>query len=192
MPGISLSSATGTKRAKGLQWSADPVQDEPLDSHEIAEFASLPQPEDDELVLVESLITGVRELVEKRIGRLLVRRSVTAYWRRVPEGATLPLPPHGDISEVRIFAGDGTSEVLGTDRWFTRGLDEKTLFPSGGAPHGLEVDYTSGYQSLPDGIKMQMLRDIKDRFDQRDDVVVGRSVNKLPDPSAYDAWRVLS
>lgn len=191
--GISLSEDRRPKRATGVEWSAASVSEgeEPISTTEAEKFLSLP-PEHDETILLAGIISGVRQLVEKRIQRLLVRRDVTVRWERVPDHATLPLPPHGDIQEVRRLDQRGDKTVLTSAEWYARGLDQKAVYPSGGAKDGLEVDYTAGYESLPNGLRMQMLRDIKDRFDQRDGVVVGHNVMSLPDSSAYDAWRVLS
>lgn len=191
MPGISLTRSIEPDRAKGVQFSAASVGTEPITTVEVGEFLSIADLSGQRGLLLESLIAGVRQLVEKRIGRLLVERDVTAYWKRVPEYVTLPLPPHGAIDEVRRYSSDDTIDVLPTDKWYSRGLEAKSVHPTGGARYGLEVDYTAGYDTLPDGLKMQTLRDVKDRFDQRDGIVEGQ-VTQLPDPSAYDAWRVLS
>ena len=188
MSGIGLSRTRAPRKARGLNVSLDPVTDEPVGVSEVQDYVHT---ETDE-VLIASLIAGIREQVEQRIGRLLVQRSVTAQWSKVPEGASLPFPPHDSITEVRLLDRQGDTEVLTSDDWYTRGLDDLKVFPSGGAPHGLEVDYTAGYQDVPKALKMQMLRDIASRYDHRSQTKIGRSVIELPDPSAYDQWRVLT
>ena len=155
------------------------------------EFASVFAPTGQESILLDGLITGVRQLVEKRIRRLLIRREVTAYWSEAPHKIRLPLPPHGTVQEVRRYLGTGETEVVPTEDWHTKGTERLTLVVGKSLGHGLEVNFTAGYETLPAGLKMQMLRDVKTRFDQRD-AVTKSEMNELPDSSAYDAWRVLS
>lgn len=187
MSGIGLTRKRAPKKARGLTVSTASVSEEPIGVPEVQDYVRT----ETDAVLIHSLISGVREQVEQRIGRLLVRRDVTAQWRKVPEGASLPFPPHETISEVRLLDARGDADVLTSTQWYTRGLDDLKLFPSGGAPYGLEVDYTAGYQDVPNALRMQMLRDIASRYDHRSQTKIGRSVVELPDPSAYDQWRVL-
>jgi len=189
--GLSLTDGGPPTRAKGLQWSAASVNTEPISLQDAEVFASVFDPTGEESTLLKNLITGVRQLIEKRIRRLLVRREVTAYWREAPRQVRLPLPPHGSVQEVRRYVGTGETEVVPSGDWHTKGTGYLTLVVDKPLNHGVEVDFTAGYESLPAGLKIQMLRDIKTRFDQRD-AVTGDAMNELPDPSAYDAWRVLS
>ena len=190
--GVSLSRQRRSNRPTGLQWTAEAADlpDEPVSTSTAAEFLALGNLGQQATVLA-TIIQGVRQLVEKRIGRLLIRRNVTAEWSRVPSYVSLPLPPHGEVQSVVKYTGQGQSETLPDDKWYTRGLDRIKLYPNGGADHGLKVEFTAGYESCPRALRMQMLRDIADRYDKRDDVVLGESVTTLPDSSAYDAWRVL-
>jgi len=188
--GVSLSRQRRPNRPTGLQWTAEAVSlsEEPISTGTATDYLALEGAE--QPTVLATIIQGVRQLVEKRIGRLLVRRSATAEWSRVPSHVSLPLPPHGEVQSVVKYTGQGESETLSDDKWYTRGLDRLKLYPNGGADHGLKVEFMAGYESCPRALRMQMLRDIADRYDKRDDVV-GESVTRLPDPSAYDAWRVL-
>ena len=140
--------------------------------------------------LLHYMVLGVQEHVERRIGRLLTRREVTAQWESVSNGVRLPYPPHGTVDTVvEIDAVSDEATLEEGDEYEVKGLEQKRIEVN--AEFGLRVTYQAGYETVPPALKMQMLRDIADRYDKRDGVVAGESVTTLPQPSAYDQWRVL-
>ena len=188
MTGISAATDYDASGARGLQTSVPPVdaQDIALGPSRVVDYLKAPSADQTTAPL---LVQGVQGQVERRIGRLLSQREVTAEWSSVPEVARLPFPPQGTIDTVtKIDAVGGETVLVKGDGYDVRGTDQKRLHVE--AKDGLRVTYQAGYETVPPALKMQMLRDIASRYDRRG-TTVKEGVSKLPDPSAYDQWRVL-
>lgn len=186
------------ERPRGLEVQVAEVAhaDEPVMIEEVQEHLRLSH--DVDLVLLQGLIIGVREMAEKHTRRLFVRRQVVAEWDTFYHEASLPLAPHGEITEVARVDRDGVTVLTEGQQFYTRGTKSKRLFvgevfsTSGGRrDNGLRVTYEAGYDPLPQALKLQMLRDIATRYEHRESVTM-QGVQRLPDTSAYDKWRDLS
>ncbi len=190
MTQISASKDRSASDSRGLQTDVPALTstEAALGLSEVSDYLKAPAADD---ALVEMLIVGIQEQVEQRIGRLLARREVVAQWSEVPEHARLPYPPHGSVGTVERLdaAGSATTLVEGDD-YEVRGQTRKRVVVQ--APNGLRVTYQAGYQSVPAALKMQMLRDIASRYDRRENMAQGTNLTELPDPSAYDQWRVMT
>ena len=185
---------TTDRDPRGLQVDIAEVAspDEPLS---ISEVESYVQVSGDDPTLI-SLISAVRSQVERRTGRLLVRREVVAQWEAVFGEAPLPYPPHHEVTQVERALSQGEWETLDVTDWHTTGLARYTVHVGraystrGAKQQGLRVTYEAGHESLPDAMRAQMLRDIATLYDYRHDLSA-EAVAELPQPSAYDAWRVI-
>ncbi len=186
MTQISAAKNYSATAATGLQTSVPSTTETALDLSRVTDYLKA---SGEDTVLVDQLMRGVQEQVERRIGRLLVRREVTAQWASVSEGARLPFPPQGIIDTVTEIDAVGDETVLTEgDDYDVRGIGQKRIHVE--AKDGLRVTYQAGYETAPAALKMQMLRDIASRYDRRS-TMADSSVIELPDPSAYDQWRVL-
>lgn len=186
------------ERPRGLEVDVAEVAptDEPVTIEDVQEHLRLSH--DADLLLLQGIITGVREMAEKHTRRLFVRRAVTAEWKTFYTEASLPFAPHGVISNVIRIRRDADEVLTEGDGYYTRGVNKKRLFVSqtynvstGRQDNGLRVTYEAGYDPLPHALKLQMLRDIATRYEYRESVTM-ESVQRLPDTSAYDQWRDLS
>lgn len=186
------------ERPKGIevQVAAVATADEPITIEEVQEHLRLSH--DADLVLLQGLIIGVREMAEKHTRRLFVRREVTVEWQTFYTEASLPFAPHGVISSVTRIRRDQDQALTEGDDYYTRGVNKKRLFVSqtysistGREDNGLRVTYQAGYDPLPQALKLQMLRDVATRYEYRESVTQA-GVQRLPDPSAYDKWRDMS
>ena len=186
------------ERPRGIevQVAAVATADEPITIEEVQEHLRLSH--DADLVLLQGLIIGVREMAEKHTRRLFVRREVTVEWNTFYTEASLPFAPHGVISSVTRIRRDGDEVLTEGDDYYTRGVEKKRLFVSqtynisaGREDNGLRVTYQAGYDPLPHALKLQMLRDIATRYEHRESVTM-QGVQRLPDTSAYDQWRDMS
>ncbi len=154
--------------------------EEPLDLSTVESYVRAPSADQ---ILLKLLIAGVREQVEQRTRRLLVQRQVTASWESAYTYVRLPFPPIDSVSTVE----DGDATSLSYER------DGQTVtLDSGLGGQPLTVVYTAGYSDVPEALKMQMLRDIASRYDRRGNTAQGVNLKELPDPSAYDQWRVMT
>ena len=186
------------ERPRGIevQVAAVATADEPVTIEEVQEHLRLSH--DADLVLLQGLIIGVREMAEKHTRRLFVRREVTVEWNTFYTEASLPFAPHGVISSVTRIRRDGDEVLTEGEDYYTRGVEKKRLFVSqtynistGREDNGLRVTYQAGYDPLPHALKLQMLRDIATRYEHRESVTM-QGVHRLPDTSAYDQWRDMS
>ena len=186
------------ERPRGIevQVAAVATADEPVTIEEVQEHLRLSH--DADLVLLQGLIIGVREMAEKHTRRFFVRREVTVEWNTFYTEASLPFAPHGVISSVTRIRRDGDEVLTEGEDYYTRGVEKKRLFVSqtynistGREDNGLRVTYQAGYDPLPHALKLQMLRDIATRYEHRESVTM-QGVQRLPDTSAYDQWRDMS
>ena len=175
------------ERPRGIevQVAAVATADEPVTIEEVQEHLRLSH--DADLVLLQGLIIGVREMAEKHTRRLFVRREVTVEWNTFYTEASLPFAPHGVISIVTRIRRDGDEVLTEGEDYYTRGVEKKRLFVSqtynistGREDNGLRVTYQAGYDPLPQSLKLQMLRDIATRYEHRESVTM-QGVQRLPD-----------
>ena len=175
-----LTSDVTRRQPEGVEIEVAAVSSEPIGVGEVQDYLRITHSDED--ILISMLIEGVREQVERRTGRLLTQRQVTAEWTAWWTVGHLPYPPVASVTSVERVDSDGaTATVDAAD--YTLSGNELVVDDSPG--DGLRVVYDAGYSDLPMSLKMQMLRDIRARYDHRDGLGDGSA---LPDVSAYDQW----
>jgi len=145
-------------------------------------------------VLISSLIVTSRLHIEAALGLALITQS----WKLVldawpTEGVLrMPLRPVKTVSAVRVFAADGTSEVVDPVRYFvdTVGEPPRVIGNAGGIPvpgrplNGIEVDFDAGYGSavsdVPSPIRHAVLLLVAHWFEHRDPIEIGSSSVTIP------------
>lgn len=174
------------RRPSGLSVQVASVNDEPISVGEAKSFAridALNQPR-----ILKDTISAVREGVEKYTRRLLVRRQVTLIWEDFHGQTQLLYPPFDDSSVTVETKDDGSyssvdSDDVTIDAWELSLDGQVSSTPT-------RITYDAGFQDLPAGLKLQMLRDIRTVFDYRDTQMTDGSEDSVFTANAYDQWRL--
>jgi len=136
--------------------------DEPLTLQEVKDWIKQDGDADD--ALITSLITQARELIENYLGASLV--STTLVVEATPR--TELRPPYGPvvtISSVKDEDGNDVDYVWdGFVLNFTGGTYSVT---SGYSPQYTTTTYDTGYDTIPDGLKMALLETVAYLYEHR-------------------------
>lgn len=128
---------------------------EPFTVDEIKTFGRIDG--DDEDDLIEGFITGVRELVEKYLGRALLEQTIVASMDFWPGAVVqLPRPPLISITEVRTVDEDGMETTYSSDYYYanTKSLPGECVInfdatepdnTSNRQRGGYEIEFKAGY-----------------------------------------------
>lgn len=141
---------------------------EPLTTSEVKSYLKIDFTTDD--TLIGTLITGVREQIEKFTGLALIAKTIELFDEEIPEEIKLPYPVHSEIVEVK-FNGEVSTA------YFKTGLTQFILIPDGisvttGNDAGFYVKYKcSG--ACPTGIKMEMLKLLDEKYRNRGNTFEG-------------------
>lgn len=170
----------------GMTLEVESLSDEPISIGEAENFLRLDTSPDPQIV--QMIVGAVREQAEKEIGRLLSRRQVTLTWRKFFGETDLPFPPLGSVSSVETYS-DGNYEAVGAESYRLRG--RRLVVDSFNVAETARITYTAGYETLPQGLKLQMLQDIRVAYDHRD-MYEGASLSDdgILTRSAYEQWSV--
>ncbi len=159
----------------------------------------------DEDALITSLIRTARRLCESYSGRSFMTQervikmdrfpSCEYYNRsRLPNGITVPYGPIQSIDSVKYIDSDGNEVELTEDVDFKADLhsDLARIFPTdtwpstSNEPNAVSVEYTAGFDAVsggteefPEEIRQAMLMQIGTLYENRQDEVLGTSVNKM-------------
>jgi len=120
---------------------------------------------------LQSLILPNLELCQSYTCRMLTPGSVVVVSE---ECGTSLLLPYGEVSAVSKVITDGTE----TSDYTFDDVTQKVYVPSGF--NTIRVEFTAGYQTLPTVVKQAALVMISTAYSNRDDYVVGQSVEKMP------------
>ena len=84
------------------------------------------------------------------------------------------LLPYGNVTEVTKLVLDGTESTAFT-------FDDVSQMVTINAPYATaRIELNAGYETLPVVVKQAVLVMINTAFNNRDDVVVGQTVNEMP------------
>lgn len=142
---------------------------EPVTLEEAKLFCKIDIDTDD--VLIESLITSAREMCEDFTNIGFVEHEIVATINNPNGNISLPYGPTIDVTEVKNESGD----ILELDdEYELSGM----LFKSLKTPkeEGLVVTYTTGYETLPERLKLALLNTIYYLYDNR-----AQSINHIYD-----------
>jgi len=128
--------------------------------------------------LIEIMIKGVTEQIEKYLQRDLLTRTRKAIYYRVGNMVYLMPVPVASITLVQTLERDGTAVTLTeNDGYYLRGYKDNLQMYDirmGGAYY-LEVTYTTGYgtsANIPNAIKQAVIQETYRQFKRRNDVDV--------------------
>ena len=118
-----------------------------------------------------SLIPAYADLAQSYTGRMLTEGSAVVV---VDSGDLSVLLPYGEVTEVTKLVLDGTESTAFT-------FDDVSQIISINAPYATaRIEFNAGYETLPVVVKQAVLVMINTQFNNRDDVVVGQTVNEMP------------
>lgn len=142
---------------------------EPVTLAEAKNFCKIDIDTDD--VLIESIITSAREMCEDYTNIGFVVHDIIAVINNPNGGINLPYGPTGVISEVKNADGDILEEE--TEYTLSGNLFKSILTPK---EDGLAITYSTGYEVLPNRLKLALLNTIYYLYDNR-----AQSVNHIYD-----------
>ena len=120
---------------------------------------------------LQSLIPVCLDLCQSYTGRMLTTGSAVVV---VHGWQSQVLLPYGNVTEVTKLVLDGTESTAFT-------FDDVSQIISINAPYATaRIEFNAGYTTLPVVVKQAVLVMINTQFNNRDDVVVGQTVNEMP------------
>ena len=120
---------------------------------------------------LQSLIPVYLDMAQSYTGRMLTTGSAVAV---VHSWQSQVLLPFGNVTEVTKLVLDGTESTAFT-------FDDVSQIISINAPYATaRIEFNAGYETLPVVVKQAVLVMINTAFNNRDDVVVGQTVNEMP------------
>ena len=120
---------------------------------------------------LSSLIPVCLDMAQSYTGRMLTTGSAVVV---VHSWQSQVLLPYGNVTEVTKLVLDGTESTAFT-------FDDVSQIVSINAPYATaRIEFNAGYETLPVVVKQAVLVMINTAFNNRDDVVVGQTVNEMP------------
>ena len=126
---------------------------------------------DFEDVYLSSLIPVYLDQAQGYTGRMLTTGSAVVV---VHSWQSQVLLPYGNVTEVTRLVLDGTESTAFTFD------DVRQIVTIIAAYDTARVEFNAGYTALPVVVKQAVLVMINTAFNNRDDVVVGQTVNEMP------------
>lgn len=140
---------------------------EPVTLQEAKNYCKVSNGVDDDLIL--ELITSARERLEKYTGIAFGVKELVCYFKSVDTPFEVPYGPYPEIDEV---VNDEEDEVTYT----LQGFNFITMTANSSA--GLKITYTTGYEELPKGLKLAILKQVFTDYENRENYAYS-SVNEL-------------
>lgn len=120
---------------------------------------------------LSNLIPVYLDMAQSYTGRMLTTGSAVVV---VHSWQSQVLLPYGNVTEVTKLVLDGTESTAFT-------FDDVSQIISINAPYATaRIEFNAGYTALPVVVKQAVLVMINTAFNNRDDVVVGQTVNEMP------------
>jgi hypothetical protein len=133
-----------------------------------------------ENTLIGELITSARQRLEGFTGRSFGAKTIKVRFEYVDGWVELPYSPITSITSVVNDAGD-------TLTYESKGLEVKEVFCS--ADNGVIITYVAGYTTLPKALKEAILKEVSTSYENRENYVIGESVNGLSNGAKQLAQR---
>ena len=143
---------------------------EPITLDDVKEYCKIDYESEDSLIV--SLITAVRERIEKFTGLALVEKTIEVFYDYLPEQVKLPYPEHDAITEVQV---NGT---VSTD-YTKKGISQFIIKPNAAYIIGTDTIDSSLYVKYtttgkcPEAVKIEMLRLIDEKYRNRGNTLIG-------------------
>lgn len=147
----------------------------------------------EEAGVIESLIRAAQGMAEKRIQRLLTRRSTTLRLPGLPSGCMPVELPGGEVGTITSVTADGVA-VTGT---VAVGDSPALLLPAvewpvvTGEGYPVVIVYQAGFAVVPEDIKVAVKMLAAEMFRRRSNSEDG-TVSEVPLPAQdlLDPWRI--
>ncbi|GJM01785.1 MAG: hypothetical protein DHS20C08_02860 [Rhodomicrobium sp.] len=179
-----------------LELRTGPVE-EPVSLTELKNALRIDDTADD--LLLSSLITAARVMIETTTARLMINQS-WGYFRKAVRGAGvvhLPLSPLQSVDEILIHHQDGSSTSLDSSAYTVdpAKMRPKLQFNNSSEPesgqhslasnlNSLEIRFTAGYggaaSAVPDDLKQAVQMLAAHWYEQRSPIGPGGSLTDMP------------
>ena len=137
---------------------------EPVTATEVKSYLKIDFTDDD--TLIETIISGVREMAEQKTGLSLIPSTIVYFEDSdYDDEIRLPYPEHNDVTEVIQNSEDITADCIIT------GETEKVVK----LPYiyrGIKITYTT-LGTCPSGVKLALLKAIADIYERRGNTFEG-------------------
>lgn len=167
--------------------------------------------------LITSLITAARESAEIYCGRAFVQRTYRITFDSFPNRRStpiwLPYPPLVRVEQIQYYDTDDVLVTWGSGEYHVDTDSEPgRILPNYDASYptdvipwkvgAVRIDYVAGYSALEDGsptdyvstvpqlAKQAMLMMVAEWFKNRENTVVGRLVQEVPDAAKALLWQL--
>lgn len=150
---------------------------------------------------IQGIIDAAQEIAESYTNRAFISSTWSYTLDEFPGYIRIMKSSVTAINSVKYIDGDGVEQTLDPTKYGIRYSDPAVIAPLKawpGTEYGLSkitVEFVAGWAdaaSVPASIKAAMYLIIAHLYDNRSDVVEGRTVNELPQGSKYllNQWRV--
>ena len=142
---------------------------EPLTSSEVKSYLKIDFSNDD--TLIGTLITGVREQIEKFTGLSLIEKTIIYFDEEIEEEIKLPYPEHDEITEVQINGEVSTGYIkTGLTQFIIKPNEVQVTGDSD--DYGIKITYTTT-GNCPQAIKNEMLKLLDEKYRNRGNTFEG-------------------
>ncbi len=166
---------------------------EPLTVAEMKSFLRVDN--DDEDILISSLITAGRIHIEQRINRKLITQSWSWYLSEWPVKSeiNLPIGPVQSVDAIQTYDAEGIPGVWPAENYqvdiysdVARIIQTNGSWPdSGNSVNGIEVQIVAGYGDNPsdvaEPIRQALRLMVAHWFENREPVVPGENILQIPE-----------
>ncbi|MGH1350002.1 MAG: head-tail connector protein [Methyloligellaceae bacterium] len=166
---------------------------EPLTVAEIKTFLRVDN--DDEDILISSLITAGRIHIEQKINRKLITQSWSWYLSRWPDKPelTLPLSPVQSVDAIQTYDAEGMPTTWPAENYQTDIYSDaaKIISKNTGWPNpentvnGIEIQITAGYgnnpSDIPEPVRQALRLMVAHWFENREPVILGETPISVPE-----------
>jgi uncharacterized phiE125 gp8 family phage protein len=149
--------------------------------------------EDDQLII--RLIKAVTKQAQKYAQTSFVTQTLEVKADKWNPQEELPYGPHQSIISVVRTHYDNTETALTTDEYSTSGLNYLSVFPDkvwrlseGFINNRITVEYVAGFgaaEDVPDDIKIAILKEVAELYENRENTLIGSIVADLSTTSKH-------
>ncbi len=153
--------------------------------------------DDDDLQIADHIGAAIQNLdgrdgwLGRALGEQVWELRLPEFCERGGREIKVPLPPLISIDSVKYYDGDDVLQTLSADDYEVVGVGgfgkARLVLKNGVAWPGLGrraenvvVRFTAGYETVPRPILMAIKRQVASMYENRETVIIGSSVAKLP------------
>lgn len=169
--------------------------DEPVTVHQAKQNSNITDDYDDQLI--DSLVSTVREYVERDIGYITTQQQYYGYLESFDYVLNIPVRPIISIDEIKYFDTDGVEQILDPSQYQFSGLGlNPVVCPAPGATwpqvqsgrlNAVTITFTAGHATrdqVPHTIKQAIKLLVGHFYENRESTTQGINVVELP--QGYD------